>query len=294
MARRSGDYTPATRGGNEVRPVKKCITALLLVCMLFTWGKLPVQAGQNAYITFEGNKESGQFYFGPGTNFSSSDMFPELKELMPGDEKSQTIRVNNHASANIELVLYVRSSWVQTSANDSSLLGNEITISFTADGKAERFDTSPVSQEQLDGWVLVGELNSGGSSGGIQDLTQWTYLGTLHVGGEVDIQANVHVPLTLNNEYQEREGQVDILVQAEANRDTVYTMFPEEDGKRPSDSSGGGQPPQTSVLDIVNAKTGDTASVLLWMVLAAVSADALFLMWKKHKKNRDEKREAGS
>lgn len=94
------------------------------------------------------------------------------------------------------------------------MLENDISITFTADGNSVDFDTSPVSQEQMNGWVLVGELNRTGNTGvpGAQDLSAWTYLGTLHVGGTVDVNATVKVPITIGNIYEGLTGKVDILV----------------------------------------------------------------------------------
>ena len=244
--------------------VKKWISVILLFCCMFAWSDFPVQARQNSYITFEGDKTSGRFSFGPGASFSSTDLFVGLRDLMPGDTKTQTITVNNYATDKIELVLYIKSDW--ESDNESELLGDKINITFTADGNAEDFDTSPISEEQRNGWVLVGEINSAGGSA-VQDLSEWTYLGTLHVGGSVDVKATVDVPITLGNGYQEKTGRVEILVQAEVRPDSRYQQ---------GYGSGG--------------KTGDTASILVWLVLIAVSADILFLIWKKRREKRDEQK----
>lgn len=260
-----------------MKSFKRWMAVILIFSVLLTGGAVVVQAQQKAYITFEGNKTNGQFYFGPGSEFSLSDLFTDLKDLMPGDVKSQSIRVTNNATDKIELVLYVRSNWIQTTDNDSAMLEDEISINFTADGNAEKFDSSPVSQEQLDGWVLVGELNSTGSTTGVQDMSDWTYLGILHMGGQVDIKATVNVPLALDNTYQDKEGEIEILVQAEANPDSYFLHG----------GGGSGQEPQPSIPGNAGIKTGDTASILLWLAVAVISEDILILLWRNRKKSKE-------
>ena len=261
-----------------MKSIKRWMAVILSICIFLTFDVLIVQASQDAYITFEGDKTNGKFDFGPGSEFSMNDLFTELKGLMPGDVKSQTIRVSNNASDKIELVLYVRSNWIQTTDNNSDMLKDKISITFTADGNAEKFDTSPISKEQQDGWVLVGELNSINPTTSVQDMSDWTYLGVLHMGGQVNIKATVNVPLTLDNTYQNKEGEIEILVQAEANPDSYY---PEEESDETNQET---EPP---ISGDTGVQTGDTSSVLLWMTVAAVSAEVMIFLWRRRRKSKE-------
>ena len=113
---------------------------------------------ETSSITYEGDINDGHFTFAPGTTYSPTDMFLAMKDMMPGDVRTQRIQVSNQAQGHVQLVLYVRSSW--NSNGGSQALKDVMSVTYTADGNAAQFEAADHAPELPDGWVLVGELNT--------------------------------------------------------------------------------------------------------------------------------------
>lgn len=95
-------------------------------------------------------------------------------------------------------------------------------------------------------------------------LTDWVCLGTLYSGGEVDLEVLLHMPVELDNAYSSQIGYLDW--------EFMVEEFPVEDGDP--------RPPQT----------GDTSTVLPWIITFAASAVILLiLIIVVKRKTKDEK-----
>ena len=83
----------------------KKIFAFLCICVLLLSCITPVSAA-DGNVTYSG--DAGQFIFTPGSEYSPTDLFPNFKDVMPGDSVTQTITVRNDASNKVKVKIYMR------------------------------------------------------------------------------------------------------------------------------------------------------------------------------------------
>ena len=137
-------------------------------------------------VTYTGN--SGNIVFAPGSEFSPTDLFPNFKDVMPGDSLQQTITVKNDANKKIKVKIYIRALGAHEDSYEFlSRLGLRVekaknnTMDYMFDAAA-----SETAQ-----------------------LTDWVELGTLYSGGKVNLNVILEVPPSLDNRYQEQIGYLD-------------------------------------------------------------------------------------
>ena len=85
--------------------MKKIFSLLLALCVI-ACAAVSASADQQGNVVYSG--DSGNFIFQPGTDYSVTDLFPELKDLMPGDTATQTIQIRNDASKKVKIKIYMR------------------------------------------------------------------------------------------------------------------------------------------------------------------------------------------
>lgn len=156
-----------------------CIFALLLGCAV------PASAADGK-VTYSG--DSGKFIFAPGSKYSPTDLFPNFKDVMPGDTLTQEITVKNDASKKVKVKIYMRALGAH---KDSEEFLSQLTLQVQKSEKntmSYMFDAAADKPAQLKEWVL---------------------LGTLYSGGEVNLDVTLKVPVTLDNMFQEKVGYLD-------------------------------------------------------------------------------------
>jgi hypothetical protein len=160
--------------------MKKGLFLLLALLLLIQ----PV-AAQGGEVTYSG--DSGSFIFAPGSDYSPTDLFAGLKDLMPGDTITQRITVRNNASDRVKVDIYLKAESVHPEGADF-LSQLHLTVAKDYGLGDYMFDAAADQTAQLTDWVL---------------------LGTLYSGGEVDLQVTLQVPKELGNEYQDAMGAID-------------------------------------------------------------------------------------
>lgn len=164
--------------------MKKIIT-LLIVCIVALSSVLPVYAADGK-VTYSGN--AGNFVFEPGSKHSLTDLFPNFKDVMPGDTLTQQITVKNNADNKVKVKIYIRSLGAhEDSADFLSQLGLKVATN-EENKMAYMFDAAANETAQL---------------------TDWVCLGTLYSGGEVNLDVTLTVPVELDNEFQNNIGYLD-------------------------------------------------------------------------------------
>ena len=164
--------------------MKRIFTALCACLMVF--GCVFPASAADGNVTYSG--DAGQFIFAPGSEYSPTDLFPNFKDVMPGDSIYQPITVRNDASNRVKVKIYMRALGAhEDSEAFLSMLRLQVEKSEN-NAMAHMFDAAASESAQL---------------------TDWVCLGTLYSGGEVNLHVILHVPTELDNRYQQQVGYLD-------------------------------------------------------------------------------------
>ena len=160
--------------------------SVLLLIMVMAVSVSATAFAKTGKVTYDGEAE--EFIFKPGSEESLTDLFPEFKDVMPGDTLTQKITVKNDASKKVKVKIYIRSLGSQKKSKDFlSQLHLKVKKSDDND-KAYMFDAAADKKA---------------------DLADWTLLGTLYSGGKVNLDVTLEVPVELDNEYMDEIGYLD-------------------------------------------------------------------------------------
>lgn len=150
-----------------------CLALLLVACLLSG------SALAAASVSYEGGAE--KFVFLPGSKYTDSDLFESFKNVLPGDELTQTITVRN--DKDMQVRIYLRAEPVNQASEEFL---SQLTLTVTCKDK-EIFDAAASKTAQL---------------------TKATLLGTFRKNGSTDLTVTLSVPAELGNEYMSAIGFV--------------------------------------------------------------------------------------
>ena len=162
----------------------KRLISLCLVLMVLLLCTLPASAEKGNVLYTE---DAGAFVFFPGSEHSLTDLFPNFKDVMPGDRLTQTITIKNDASRNVKVKIYIRSLGAHA---DSVDFLSQMTLKV----------------DIVDGWM---DYMFDAAANETAQLTDWVCLGTLYSGGVVDLDVILGVPVTMDNAFQDQIGYLD-------------------------------------------------------------------------------------
>lgn len=142
----------------------------------------------DANVTYSG--DAGEFVFAPGSKYSLTDLFPNFKGVMPGDSISQKITVRNLASNKVKVKIYMRALGAHDDGESPDFLSQmHLRVEKSDDNTMPyMFDATANERAQLNDWVC---------------------LGTLYSGGEVNLNVILDVPVEVDNNYAKKVGYLD-------------------------------------------------------------------------------------
>ena len=215
----------------------KRISSLLLSMVLIL--SLSVTAfAATSYVEYSGHNIFG---FGPGSEYTETDLFDNFKDVMPGDVRTETITVSNTARCCDFIKVYMRAVAHNEQTNPLSQKVDE------TESVASMSDfLSQLSMRVWDGDKLIYEA----SPDELDGLRSNVYLGTLRRNQSLELRVELVVPADLGNEYSYRVGEVDWVF--------VIEEFDDSNPDVP--------------------KTGDESHVLLYATLMGISLMGLVLL----------------
>jgi len=203
------------------------ISSVALALVLLLSGTVTAFAADST-ITFKGAKDG--FAFQPGSEYTATDLFDNFKDVMPGDELSESITLKNTATDCDYIKVYMRA--VVHDENSNPLTYSEAFEN--ADGKdqtnvdGQRDETVATMQDFLsqltmriyNGDKLIYEA-SPDKAGALVDNV---LLGTLKTGDSLNLKVELDVPIELGNKYANRVGEVDWVFLAECIENEKLTV----------------------------------------------------------------------
>ncbi len=223
--------------------MKRLICAALSLLLVLSLSAVVFAADSS--VVYEGHNLFG---FGPGSEFTATDLFDNFKGVMPGDTLTETVTVKNTASCCDFIKVYLRAD-IHGNRNPLSpeVAKSEMVVSM------EDF-LSQLSMRVWNGDTLIYEA----SPDELDGLQNNVYLGTLRRSESLELFVELAVPVDLGNEYSDRVGEVDWVFVVE-----------EYDDSNP---------------DI--PQTGDHSHIMLYATLMPVSfmGITLLLLFTKRKK----------
>lgn len=156
---------------------------MLLLTMLYAVTMMPAALAAEGNVTYSG--DAGQFIFSPGSEYSPTDLFPDFKDVMPGDRLNQKLLVKNDASKAVDVTIYIRS---QGALSGSEAFLSQMRLSVQIPNEEAPLFDAPADQ--------TGQL------------TDWVCLGTFTSGAEMELDLVLDVPTTMGNDCQEQIGKL--------------------------------------------------------------------------------------
>lgn len=238
--------------------MKKFVTILLALVLTLS-AVLPVSAAQGK-VTFQSGV--GSFDFAPGSDPSPTDLFPDFKDVMPGDTLTQRITVKNDSRQYSYVRIYLRA------------LGAH-------EGSEEFLSQLELKVKQVGGNTLF-EAPAHETA----QLSNWVHLGNLLPKGEVELEVTLTVPVTLDSKYQNEIGYLDWEFKADA-----INVKP-GDGDDSGEGGGGSIYPGTddgtggggTGTGTESADTGDTFSMGAWAAVAVCACGGVVAVLSRRKR----------
>lgn len=159
--------------------MKRVTRVVLALIMMMTVAVSASAADGN--VTYSG--DAGKFIFAPGSEHSLTDLFPEFKDVMPGDTLTQKIVVKNNAKKSVKISMRALGAH-----EDSKDFLSKLNL------YVEKVTDTPLFEAPADQTA---------------QLTEWRQIGVLEPNGEAELMVGLQVPTSLDNNYKTLIGYLD-------------------------------------------------------------------------------------
>ena len=159
--------------------MKRVTRVVLALIMMMTVAVSASAADGN--VTYSG--DAGKFIFAPGSEHSLTDLFPEFKDVMPGDTLTQKIVVKNNAKKSVKISMRALGAH-----EDSKEFLSKLNL------YVEKVTDTPLFEAPADQTA---------------QLTEWKEVGVLAPNGEAELMVGLQVPTSLDNNYKKLVGYLD-------------------------------------------------------------------------------------
>ena len=217
----------------DMKRFSKFCAILLAVLAVVSFSTKAYAAGLVFY-----DDDANRFIFLPGSQESPTDLFEGFHDIMPGDTLREQILIKNDASNGKKINVYLRSLGAQKNT-DNFLSRMFLTVQQRGDSP---LFAAPADQSA--------------------QLSDWVYLGTVYSGGEITLDLELHVPITMGNDFQNNIGYID------------WQFKTEQLPVSPSDPT--------------IPETGDKSSVVLYSALLFFSCAVLISIHFSHKRQNQQ------
>lgn len=134
----------------------KKIGSFLLALALVLSCAAPARAAETGLVEYQRRA----FSFGPGSLHDSTDLFPELKDVMPGDVLTQQVKIVHRGSRSVNLRLYMKAEGSGENADFIEKLSLEVTHK----GGHILYDGPDYDAAVPSGWIKIATLAPGTSA----------------------------------------------------------------------------------------------------------------------------------
>lgn len=174
-------------------------------------------------VTWQGQEKG--FGFAPGSEYTTTDLFGSFKGIMPGDKRTQTITLNNVATDSDYVRFYLRAvphgsdNFPQTETETIATMQEFL---------------SKLSMRVYNGDTLIFDAAADQTA----SLTENVFLAQLASKSNLALKVELEVPISLDNHYAGRIGEVDWVFTAEEFGDpetvTVKKVWSDNGKNRPT------------------------------------------------------------
>lgn len=226
--------------------MKRFVTLLMALVMVL--GLATTVFAAESTVTYTGKDKI--FEIAPGTSYTDTDLFVDFKGVMPGDKRTETITIKNGYNGCDYIKISIRGLLHDAAGNPVSPKVLEELKADDRKGELSEIEYMHKFLDQLTLTVMQGTklIYSGHPSSLEKGLEETVYLGSLDKGKSMTLDVTLEVPIEMGNEFADRIGEVDWVL--------VVSEFDYED-----------------------AKTGDETTIVPYVILLAVAAVGLAVMF---------------
>jgi len=220
--------------------MKNKVVWFLLLLLTMT---LPVSAAEGNVI-YDGRAR--EFLFEPGSEYSPTDLFCDMKDLMPGDTVSQRITVRNTGRYRVEI-------WMRAlgAHEESEEFLSQLRLRVAQEEDTELFDAPADETAQL---------------------TDWVSLGRFRPGAETTLNVTLEIPVELDSSFSYAIGYLDWqfrVVELPGGGGTPEPPEPEKPEEPQPEKPPVPQEPQPDT-----PHTGDNFQTGLWLSMTVIGSAA--------------------